>query len=30
VSLGVEDDIIFSGGKAIFADGRQDILYLIR
>jgi Xaa-Pro aminopeptidase len=30
VSLGVEDDIIFSGGKAIFADGRQDILYIIR
>jgi hypothetical protein len=29
-SLGVEDDIIFSGGKATFADGRQDLLYIIR
>ena len=30
VRLGVEDDIIFSGGKAAFADGRQEKLYLIR
>lgn len=28
--LGVEDDIIFSGGKASFVDGRQEKLYLIR
>ena len=30
VRLGVEDDIIFSGGKAAFADGRQEKLYIIR
>jgi hypothetical protein len=30
VSQGFEEDIIFTGGKAMFADGRQEKLYLIK
>jgi Xaa-Pro aminopeptidase len=30
VSLGVEEDIVFKNGKAAFADGREEILYIIK
>ena len=30
VRLGVEEDIVFKNGKASFADGRQEKLYIIK
>jgi len=30
VSQGFEENIVFTGGKAVFADGRQEKLYLIK
>jgi Xaa-Pro aminopeptidase len=30
VSLGIEENIIFSGGKAYFPDGRQERIYLVK